>query len=93
MDQPTEKNNLITVNAYAGYRAEEKPQKFVHQNQEFINKKIIYQSINECLETGEMTYNFRVVCQDDQEREIRYNPQTDQWHLTRLTNKPIKDGG
>jgi hypothetical protein len=87
MDQQTGKKNLITVTAYAGYKAAEKPQTFIHQKREYIIKKILYQSINECLATGERTYNFRVVCQDDRERVIHYNPRTDQWHLINLPNQ------
>ena len=90
MDQQAKNNDVITVTAYAGHRAEEKPQKFVHQTREYIIKKIVDQTINESLETGERSYCFKVVCQDDQEREIRYHPRTDKWQLT---NKPIKNGG
>jgi hypothetical protein len=71
----------IDVVCYAGYKANEKPMKFIFENKEFHIKKILDRSIRESLTERDRVYRFKVLCTDNKTYSIFYNSRMEQWFL------------
>lgn len=71
----------IDVDCYSGYRANERPLKFIYHNYEFQIKKILRRSIEEALTDRDTIYRFQVLCTDNKKYSLLYNYDFDEWYL------------
>ncbi|MCP5102500.1 MAG: hypothetical protein GY950_03935 [bacterium] len=71
----------IDVTCYAGYRGNERPKKFIHQNKEFQIKKILQRSVEETINDHGRVYRFQVTCTDDKTYSILYDSIRDEWFI------------
>ena len=75
------KPEKIDVIAYSGYKAEERPKKFIYKGKTFHIKKILNRSLKESIPDLERNYHFQVQCMDQQTFTIFYNIKQDQWFI------------
>ncbi len=71
----------IDVVYYSGYKGEETPLHFTFGNVRYDIQNVLERSVEETLTERETVYRFRVLCTDNREYTLVFQPASGQWRL------------